>query len=118
MSSPRRGRRPPAPSAATPPTWSARALRDLEEIQEHIADDDPRAAERWAIVLWEAANTAAQRPTVGRMLPETGRPDVREVLRGAYRIIYSVRGETIFVLAVLEGHRLLPAEVRRTIDEP
>ncbi len=122
MSAPRRGRRPPgpnapiAPAASVAPTWSARALLDLDEIQDHIADDSPRAAERWALVLWEAANAAAQRPSVGRMVPEVGRPDVREVLRGAYRIVYLVRGDRIFVLTVLEGHKLLPADVRRAID--
>ena len=122
MSVPRRGIRPPGPDAPleqvapVSPTWSARALRDLDEIQDHIADDDPRAAERWALVLWDAASAAARRPAVGRMVPEFRRPDVREVLRGAYRVIYLVRGASIFVLTVFEGHKLLPSDVRRVID--
>lgn len=46
-------------------------------------------------------------PGTGRVVPEYGREDVREVLLGNYRIIYAVRADALYVITVLEGHRQL-----------
>ncbi len=48
-------------------------------------------------------------PRAGRIVPELGREDIREVLEGTYRIVYQIKGSTIDVLVVFEGHRLLRA---------
>ena len=50
-------------------------------------------------------------PLSGRRVPEVGRDDVREVIKGAYRIVYRLRNDRAEVLTVFEGHRLLPAGV-------
>ncbi len=44
------------------------------------------------------------------MVPELGRDDVREVFLRSYRIVYRVGEDTVDVLTVFEGHRLLPKE--------
>jgi len=36
------------------------------------------------------------------------RPEIREVLRRTYRIVYRVGDEGIEVLTIFEGHRLFP----------
>lgn len=46
-------------------------------------------------------------PNAGRIVPEVGRPDVREVLLRTYRIVYRVVDDGIVVLTLFEGHRLL-----------
>jgi plasmid stabilization system protein ParE len=46
-------------------------------------------------------------PLGGRVVPEVGRDDVREVFQRSYRIIYRVAGDDIRVLTVFEGHRRL-----------
>jgi len=88
--------------------WTDRALRDLAGIGEYIAQHDPLAASRWVSRLLRAVEDAALLPRAGRPLPEVGRRDVREVLRGNYRIVYRVGDHEIEVLTVFEGHRLLP----------
>ncbi len=40
--------------------WSARAMRDLEEIAAYIARDNPRAARKWSAKLRKTAEGAAK----------------------------------------------------------
>ena len=87
--------------------WSDRARQDLREIGRHIARDSPDAAREWVSRLRLRAVKAAAMPRAGRIVPEFGRPDIREVLLGNYRIVYQVTGKTVTILTVFEGHRLL-----------
>lgn len=85
--------------------WTARAQRDLREIDAYIGRDSPEAARRWIERLRDRARRAALHPAAGRMVPERRRPDLREVFVAGYRIVYRVRAEGIDVLTVFEGHR-------------
>jgi plasmid stabilization system protein ParE len=91
--------------------WAERALTDLEAIGDYIAADNPLAAERWVGDILSAVERAAELPLVGRRVPEVGRPDIREVLRRTYRIVYRVGVDHLEVLTVFEGHRLFPASL-------
>jgi len=88
--------------------WTARAELQLFEIADYIAADDPEAAIRWIERLRDRARRAARMPRSGRRVPELGRDDIREVLEGAYRIVYRIEQRAISVVAVFEGHHLLP----------
>jgi plasmid stabilization system protein ParE len=46
-------------------------------------------------------------PHAGRVVPEIGRQDVREVFVRSYRVVYRLVADGIVVLTVFEGHRLL-----------
>lgn len=92
--------------------WTARARDDLADIFRFIALDNRQAAERWIGRLIERAELAATLPLGGRIVPELGRDDVREVFERTYRIVYRVTGKEIRVLTVFEGHRRLrPREI-------
>lgn len=88
--------------------WSDRALADLERIHEYIAEDDPMAADRWVGVLQAAALRLAQFPRSGRVVPELNREDVREVLKGNYRLVYQVTEHGPVVVTVFEAHQQVP----------
>ncbi len=90
--------------------WTDHARRDLLAIGRYIARDNPQAARRWSERLRERARQAAENPLAGRVVPELGRDDVREVFLRSYRIVYRVGEDTVDVLTVFEGHRLLPNE--------
>ena len=47
---------------------------------------------------------------MGRVTPEVGDPDVREIVHGAYRIIYELRCEpaAIYILRFWHGARGTP----------
>jgi plasmid stabilization system protein ParE len=87
--------------------WTDRARRDLVGIADFIARDKPGAARDWVRQLIAAVEDAALMPLAGRVVPEIGRREIREVLRRNYRIVYRVDGTAIVVLTVFDGRRLL-----------
>jgi toxin ParE1/3/4 len=87
--------------------WTLHARRDLEEIGIYISRDSPAAARRWIERLRERARKAAQAPRAGRVVPEIERENVREVFLRSYRIVYRVGRDSIEIMTVFEGHRLL-----------
>jgi plasmid stabilization system protein ParE len=50
------------------------------------------------------------------MVPEFGREDIREFFLRSYRIVYKIGEETIDVLTVFEGHRMLESDTDIDID--
>lgn len=87
--------------------WTDHALRDLDAITDFIAADDVVAAVQWVDDLVGAMEPARDTPHMGRQVPELGREDIREFIRGAYRIVYRIAPGRIEVLTVFEGHRQL-----------
>jgi plasmid stabilization system protein ParE len=47
-------------------------------------------------------------PLVGRIVPELRRTTIREVIHGAYRIVYRVTPSAVEILAVVHGAREFP----------
>ena len=92
---------------ALEPVWTDRALQNLADIEAHIAADSPQAAVRWIDKLIAAGVEAAGQPLLGRIVPEKGRDDIREVLVKKYRIVYQVLETRAAILTVFEGHKLL-----------
>ena len=113
MTKTRRGGRNTAASLE----WTARAVADLRLIGDYIGADNPAAAERWVGRLIAKAEAAARLPRAGRVVPEKGREDIREVFLRTYRIVYRVREDGIVVLTVFEGHRLFPPGAADADDE-
>ncbi|MGH9323240.1 MAG: type II toxin-antitoxin system RelE/ParE family toxin [Vicinamibacteria bacterium] len=87
--------------------WTYRARQDLKDIGRYIARDNRDAARKWLTRLRRSAARAAATPRAGRIVPEIGSSDVREVITGNYRLVYRIEGKTVTVLTVFEGHRLL-----------
>jgi addiction module RelE/StbE family toxin len=87
--------------------FSPAALYDLEDIADYIAQDNPIAAEQWVDKLMAAAQKVASHPRSGRSVPEVADPKIREVIVGAYRVVYRVAEHRLLVLTVIEGHRRL-----------
>src|SRR5215813_6973886 len=87
------------------------ALADLREIGNYIRRDNPDAARRWVARLRDRALQVAEVPLSGRIVPEFGRADLREVFLRSYRIVYVVHEHEIEIVTVFEGHRLFPSDV-------
>ena len=87
--------------------WTAQAADDLESIAEFIARDSPQYARLFVLDVLQAVERLAPFPMSGRTVPELSDPMIREVLLGAYRIVYRVREELVEVLTVYHGARLL-----------
>jgi addiction module RelE/StbE family toxin len=86
--------------------WSPLALDRVSDIARYIAKDNPDAAERWVNELFDSVDRLADFPESGRIVPEVGVRRIRELICGAYRVIYSVK-DKIEVLTVRRGSQLL-----------
>ncbi len=93
--------------------WSRRALDTLDEGLGYIAQFNPDAAHRLRIAVLESLEQIRTFPRAGRMVPEEGNPDVREVLRAPFRIMYGIHSREIRILVVrrLERSSLEAGEI-------
>jgi plasmid stabilization system protein ParE len=83
-------------------------LKDLEEIGEYIAKDSSRYAKLTLGHLIGSAKLIEKNQLVGRIVPETGQRNIREIITGNYRIIYRIKTrEYAFILTVHHSSRLL-----------
>ncbi|MNF79531.1 Plasmid stabilization system protein [compost metagenome] len=86
--------------------WSPLALERVEDIAQYIAEDKPTAAVEWVEGLFATVERLADFPESGRVVPEVGAQRIREVMFGAYRVIYSVRDQ-VDILTVRRSNQLL-----------
>jgi len=91
--------------------WTDPAIADLEEIRDYIARDSPRYALRVAERIYNAAGKLNLGARAGWMVPEFNVDHFREVLMRPYRIIYEIRGEGCYIVAVIHGSRDLPRHI-------
>ena len=96
----------------TPIRWSPEAVADLESIRDFIARDSPHYAQLVVQRLVEAIDRLSEFPTSGRVVPEAERPDWRETIIGAHRIVYRYRYETVEVITIFRGSRLFPLSLK------
>ena len=89
--------------------WTPTAHTDYAEAITFIRGESPAAAERFVRHVDAAIERLTAFPGSGRIVPEYGRPDVREVFVERYRLVYRVRGTAIEVLLLRHGSRPLPA---------
>lgn len=87
--------------------WTKRALRRLDEIGAHIAEDSPEAAARVIARILSAAELLTEQPAMGRV----GRiKATRELVLVdiPYIVPYRVNGDTIEVLTVIHAAQQWP----------
>ncbi len=89
---------------------SQQARRDLREIAAFIARNNPGRSRTFCRELLLTARNLSDHPHIGRVFPERGDVAIREIVHGAYRIIYQVIGkpEAIFILRFWHGARGAP----------
>ncbi|MEK7727127.1 MAG: type II toxin-antitoxin system RelE/ParE family toxin [candidate division KSB1 bacterium] len=88
-------------------TWSLEALADVDSIAEYIARDSAVYASAVVEKILEAARKLDLFPFAGRVVPELNNQKIREKFVYSYRLIYCVEEQTVCVIAVVHGKRLL-----------
>ena len=83
------------------------SLDDLQDVVSFIARHNPERARTFGNELIDRALSVGTFPELGRVVPEIAEPAVREVIQGAYRIIYEIYSdrETVYVLRFWHGAR-------------
>ncbi|KPK93465.1 plasmid stabilization protein [bacterium SM23_31] len=88
--------------------WSPLAIDRVMEIASYIAKDDSLASEKWVYSLFKKVKRLEKFPDSGRVVPETKRTDIREIVFGNYRIIYRIEEAKVSILTVRHGKQILP----------
>jgi toxin ParE1/3/4 len=87
--------------------WTRQAVEDVEAIKAYVARDSLR----YATFLVERNVGAVDRleffPESGRIVPEVGDGSLREIIFGAYRIVYRAEAESVQVVTIHHGARTL-----------
>jgi toxin ParE1/3/4 len=85
--------------------WTVSAVDDLESVRDYIARDSVVYAASFVEKIIAAIENLIGLPEVGRKVPETDDPNIRELLFQNYRIIYRIHSNTVQVLTVIRGSR-------------
>ena len=85
--------------------WTEPARDDLRAIYEYIALDSEFYARNTARNIVERSATLSESPEIGRVVPELGEKEIRELFIYSYRIIYQILPDRLAILAIVHGHR-------------
>ena len=87
--------------------WTELALDDIREILLFVAKDSPRYALRLTDRFQQIPARLSLDPRLGWRVPEFDLDHIREVLVRPYRVIYTIRNEDCYIIAVIHGSRNL-----------
>ncbi len=88
--------------------WTDTAIECLSAIHNYIAKNSTLYAKRLVDRLTRRSQQIGNFPLSGRIVPEFGVEQIREVIEGSYRIIYYIKPDQIDVLAVVHGAQDIP----------
>ena len=70
--------------------FSNYALEELESIKDYIKKDSLYYATNFIEKIFEAIKNTGDFPRMGRIVPEIGNENIREILVKKYRVIYKI----------------------------
>jgi addiction module RelE/StbE family toxin len=85
--------------------WSNPAKLDLKQIYDYIARDSKFYAKKVSQEIFEKSEKLNSFPEVGRIVPEIGDSNIRELIIYSYRLIYEIFPNKIEILALIHGKR-------------
>lgn len=88
-------------------TWTDFAIEDLRSIFDYISRDSRVYADRYVDKLIFRVDQLESNPRSGRVVPEIGREEIRELIEGNYRLVYKYVADTVTVLRVHHSARQL-----------
>jgi len=91
--------------------WSDPARADLRSIHDSIAHDSRHYAKKVAWDIAAKTDILDVLPRMGRVAPELGNENIRELALYSYRILYEIKNQDVFVLAVIHKRRDLRPEM-------
>jgi plasmid stabilization system protein ParE len=85
--------------------WSVPARNDLKQIHDYIAKDSEYYAQNVIQEIVAKTETLTEHPEIGRIVPEIGDQNIRELIIYSYRLIYESSVADIEILAIIHGRR-------------
>lgn len=87
--------------------WSPSAASDYESLIYYYENTSPKFAQNFAKKIFYIIENLTQFPKMGRIVPESGNPDVREIVYRNFWIIYQLKKEIIEIVRIIHGSRIL-----------
>ena len=87
--------------------WTPQAGDDLAGIHEYLSRDSSSAALAVVARVFAAIEQLESFPQSGHVVPEFARPDLRELIRGQYRIVYRVLEGNVQLIRIHHAARPL-----------
>ncbi len=94
---------------------SRAAQSDLQEIVDFIAEDNPRAADRWLTAIASKFKSISKQPMIYPARQELG-INLRFCTFGAYNIYFQVKSNEILFVRVLHGARDVSVVIGRDFN--
>ena len=83
--------------------WSIPAKHDLKQIHDYIAKDSKLYAKKVTQDIVDKTVDLYDFPKMGRIVPEIGNPNIREIFIFSYRAIYEITSEGVEILTIVHG---------------
>ncbi len=85
------------------------AQNDLAEMYDYIRADSPENGAAVVLTIEEKVISLATMPERAALIPENALLDTgyRHLVHGNYRIIFRIQGDSVMVLRIIHGARLL-----------
>ena len=89
-------------------TFTSSALNDLQAVRTWYADQQaPKAGEKLLREIMSHAERLADFPESGRIVPEFGITNLREIIYSPFRIVYRLDIRKIMIIRVWRSERIL-----------
>ncbi|MEX1212443.1 MAG: type II toxin-antitoxin system RelE/ParE family toxin [Balneolaceae bacterium] len=83
-------------------------LSRVEECADRIAFDHVPTALAWTEGVFDYCEQLRVHPESGRMVPEFGRPEIRELIHGNYRLVHELKVNQIDMLTIWHTSQMTP----------
>jgi len=87
--------------------WSSVARDDLKALVSFIKTDSPGYAQTFGLHIQQRVEQLHHFPESGRKIPEDKHGTYRELIVGNYRVVYRVDEETVTIVTLIHGARML-----------
>ncbi|MBI3509168.1 MAG: type II toxin-antitoxin system RelE/ParE family toxin [Bacteroidetes bacterium] len=89
-------------------SWTEQAIDDIDNIAKFIAKDSAKFARIQARRFFEVTLKLEKYPLAGKIVPEIGNKNIREIILGNYRIVYKIVSvKNIDIISIHHSSRLL-----------
>lgn len=93
--------------------WTLGAFEDLDLYTAYIANDSKIHADKFNMSVLAASFSLDTLYHRGRIVPEIGDSDIRELILGTYRLLYRIEVKSVRILALIHGAKDLKKEWKR-----
>ena len=83
--------------------WSRLAKEHLRRIDDYISEGSPFYSIAFIDRLIASVEKIGLFPDSGRLVPEFGKDNLREIFFHKYRIVYLAENDTVKILAIVHG---------------